>query len=213
MESPRRMVLTPRFSIVIPIHSGMKNGDFFLWRSIQAIMGQSFKNYEIIIIQDGKMAKNTNVGMSKANGELIKILYLDDYLAHPDSLKLIDQNFSPTDQWLVTGCLHQTEDSENYEDPHSPHLPSYTKDIHMGNNRLGSPSVVALRNEGHLLFDENLSFLLDCDLYKRYYDMHGAPKILNDLNVVIGIHDGQTSQTMSQAEKYSELQYVIGKYE
>ena len=60
-------------------------------------------------------------------------------------------------------------------------------------------------------FDENLSFLLDCDLYKRYYNQHGPPKILNNLNVVIGIHDEQVSNVMPQKEKDKEFNYLQQK--
>lgn len=203
----------PKISVVIPIHATMKDGAYFLWRSVQAIMEQSFKDYEIVIVQEGSMPVNSNAGLNKARGELIKILYLDDYLAHPHALQKIVDNFEPEDVWMATGCLHQrTGGRDFYEDPHSPHYAEYTEDIHTGNNRLGSPSVVVLRNEGHLLFDENLSFLLDCDLYKRYYQKFGPPKILDDLNVVIGIHDGQTSNTMPNAEKIEEFKYMQQKY-
>lgn len=192
----------------------MQNGDYFLWRSIQSIMHQTFKDYEIVIVQEGKMARNTNAGMAKAKGEILKILYLDDYLAHDNALKEISDNFTEKDHWLATGCLHQrTETRDFYEDPHSPHAAEYTHDIHKGNNRLGSPSVVALRNEGHLLFDENLSYFLDCDLYKRYYQKYGKPKILSDLNVVIGIGEHQVSSTMKEEEKLQEFTYMMGKYD
>ena len=146
-----------KLSIVVPIHQGMKHGDFFLWRLTQSLMSQTFQDYELVIVQDGLMAHNTNAGIKKARGELIKILYLDDYLAHDQALQVIVDNFKPEDTWLATGCLHQREDGDYYETPHSPHLPEYTKDIHRGNNRIGSPSVITIRNEGHLLFDEHLS--------------------------------------------------------
>lgn len=201
----------PRISIVIPIHD-MQNGDYFLWRTTQALMNQTFKDFEIVIVQEGKMAANTNAGMQKAKGELIKILYLDDYLAHENALQIISDSFADTTQWLATGCLHQSTEQDFYEDPHSPHLPEYTKDIHMGNNRIGSPSVITVRNQGHMLFDERLSFLLDCDLYRRYHDAYGAPKLIDDLNVVIGIHPGQTSNIMSDRAKLSEFEYMAQKY-
>lgn len=202
----------PKFSIVIPIHAAMKNGDYFLWRLMQSIMVQTFKDYEIVIVQEGSMPVNTNKGMEKATGELIKILYLDDYFAHPDALKVIAEGMKPKDMWFATGCLHQKTEGDLYEDPHSPHYPKYTEDVHLGNNLIGSPSVITLRNEGHLLFDERLSFLLDCDLYKRYHDQYGAPRLSKDLNVVIGIGDHQTSVTMPDQEKLAELVYVNNKY-
>lgn len=213
---------SPKVSVVIPIHN-MQNGDFFLWRSIQALMKQTFQDFEIVITQEGKMAKNTNAGITRARGEIIKILYLDDYLAHPNALQKIVDKFGES-QWLVTGCLHQaTETGEKgfyvddylsnfYEDPHSPHYPEYTDDIHTGNNRIGSPSVLAFRNEGHLLFDEEMSWLLDCDLYKRYYATYGAPTILKDLNVVIGIGPHQTTHNLSDHEKQAEFNYLNKKY-
>lgn len=205
--------MAPKLSVVIPIHASMKNGDYFLWRSIQALMRQSFKDFEIVIVQEGSMPVNTNAGIQKARGELIKILYLDDYLAHDHSLEEIVKNFSPEDQWLATGCLHQrTGGKDFWEDPHSPHLPKYSPDIYTGNNLIGGPSVITIRNKGHLTFDENLSWLLDCDLYYRYFQKYGAPKLLNDLNVVMGIHEDQTSVTMPSLEKTKEYEYVMAKY-
>lgn len=204
----------PKLSIVVPVHEGMKNGEYFLWRLVQSLMRQTFKDYELIIVQEGSMPVNTNAGLEKARGELIKILYLDDYFAHDNALQKIVDTFKPEDQWLATGCLHQrTDERDFYEDPHSPHYPQYTPDIYTGNNRIGSPSVITLRNTGHLLFDENLSWLLDCDLYYRYYKTYGAPRILKDLNVVIGIHEGQTSALMGAQDKRNELYYLLGKYD
>lgn len=202
----------PKLSIVVPIHD-MEHGDFFLWRLVQSLVSQTFQDFELIITQEGRMAENTNAGLKRARGELIKILYLDDYLAHPKALQHIVENFKDSDMWMATGCLHQATEGDLYEDPHSPHYPTYTHDIGQGNNRIGSPSVITLRNKGHLVFDEQMSWLLDCDLYKRYYEAYGAPHILKDLNVVIGLHKGQVSQTMSQKAKVAEQDYLNKKYE
>lgn len=201
--------MIPKVSIVVPIHKEMKNGPFFLWRLVQSLMTQTFKDYELVIVQDGTMPQNTNSGLLKARGELVKVLYMDDYFAHPDALQRIVETFKPEDMWLATGCLHQGGD----EEPQLSHYPEYTEDVHRGNNRIGSPSVITLRNKGHLLFDEYLSFYLDCDLYKRYYDTYGPPTLLNDLNVVIGLGDHQTSYIMPPKEKLEEFNYMLKKHE
>lgn len=197
----------PKISIVIPIHD-MSGGGYFLWRLINSIESQTFRDYEIIITKKGKFAENTNAGIKRARGELVKLLLLDDYLAHPNALQAIVDNFKHNDRWLVTGCLHQNET----ETPHSPHFPKYTEDIHTGNNCIGSPSVLTFRREGCVYFDEKLTWLPDCDLYRQYYDLYGPPKVVTDMNVVIGLGPHQATHTLSQEQKDSEHAYLFGKY-
>ena len=129
---------------------------------------------------------------------------MDDDFAHPHALANIIDNFDG--HWMVTGCLHDDGKVGN------PHFPTYSEDIHTGHNTIGSPSVLVFKREGCLYFDEHLSWLLDCDLYSRYNEAYGPPKVLNDLNVVIGIGDHQTSNTMSEKEKVEEHAYIIKKY-
>ncbi len=183
----------------------MQNGDKFFWRLVNSLTNQTFKDWELIITKDGKMAENTNSGIKKARGEIIKILYMDDYLAHPDSLKVIVDNFKGG--WLATGCLHDDGISIG-----SPHLPKWNDDIGKGVNTIGSPSVMAIENNNPLLFDENLSWLLDCDYYKRLFDRYGPPTLLNDLNVVLGVGSHQMTQILTDNEKLVEYNYINYKY-
>lgn len=187
----------PKVSIVIPIHD-MKNGAFFLWRAINSILEQTFKDYEIIITKEGKMAENTNAGIRKAKGELIKILYLDDWFAHPDSLKDIVDNFKG--DWMITGV-------------NTNPFPMWTNDIAMGNNKLGSPSALTIRKENVLTgFDERMSWLLDCDYYARLHRVFGEPQILNGINVNIGVGDHQMTNILTNEEKLAEHKLIKEKY-
>ena len=193
--------LRPKISIVIPIHD-MKGGDAFLWRSINAITGQSFKDYEIIIVKEGKMAENTNAGIRRARGELIKILYLDDYFAHKDALKEIVEAFKGDMKWLVTGC--------KADKAHMPHFPTFG--IGDMDNHIGSPSVLTIRNGLDIYFDEKMSWLLDLDYYKRLYARYGSPSILNTVNVIIGTGDHQMTNILTPEEKKAEDIYLKSKY-
>lgn len=197
----------PKISICVPYHTSGKTA-YFLSRLFTSLDSQTFKDYEIILTKEGKMAENTNAAIRKSKGEIVKILYSDDYFAHPKALERIVEAFGPTDTWMATGCLH----AHIGETPHTAHLPVWTETIHTGNNGLGSPSVVAFRKADVLYFDENLSYLLDCDLYRRLYDAYGPPKILDDLNVVIGLHEGQVSNLMPEQEKLQEFMYMKQKY-
>jgi glycosyltransferase involved in cell wall biosynthesis len=221
-----------RISIAIPTHEMGGKGPEFLVRSLNALREQTFKDFEVVItdnslddnirqvLQLGNpyepskwgfpisysknprkgMAPNTNEAIKNCTGDIIKILYLDDCLAHPNALRLIDEAFTPEVKWVITAC--STNDN-----------PHYTGDIHQGNNKLGSPSVLAFRNSmSPLYFDENMTWLLDCDLYKRMYKEYGEPKILRDINVNIGIGDHQMTNILTPTEKKSEEDYMFKKY-
>lgn len=177
----------------------MKNKDFFLERALNSIRSQTFQDYEIVITEDGKMAENTNSAIQKAEGTLIKILYMDDWLAHDQALQDIWDNFEFTDEWLITGA------------DTNPH-PYWTDDIEKGNNKLGSPSSLTMRRSSAMLFDERMSWLLDCDLYRRMYDKYGEPKILDSVGVNIGVGDHQMTYILTEEEKLSEHKLIKEKY-
>lgn len=195
-----------KISIVIPIH-WMDNWQHFLTRCLGSIEKQTFKDYEIILMKVDSMPITSNRVIESAKGEIIKILYMDDYLAHDDALRVIADNFTEDTQWLATGCLHQMGDGI----PNTPHYPLWNDEMGKGANSIGSPSVIAIRNQGHLLFDENLSWLLDCDLYTRYYERYGPPKLVNDLNVVMGLGDHQMTNVLTKEQKESEFIYLQNK--
>ncbi|OGO93132.1 MAG: hypothetical protein A3F10_05595 [Coxiella sp. RIFCSPHIGHO2_12_FULL_42_15] len=200
------MVSNPKISIVIPIH-WMKNWQFFLTRCLESIEKQTFTDYEIIITQHGKMAENTNVGIKKATGDIIKILYMDDYLAHKDSLKNIADNFKGG--WLATGCVHDFGDGVLKE----PHLARHEGVLPGPRivNSIGSPSVVAFENKDPLLFDENMTWVLDIDYYQGLFKRYGEPTILDSYDVVLGCGEHQVTNIMSEEDKRLEEKYFINK--
>lgn len=195
--------MRPFLSIAIPVYKEMPNWEFFLERCLNSIRSQSFQDFEIVQVEGGKgMAGNTNKAIKASMGQYIKILYQDDYLAHKDALKRIVDALkaNPESNWLITGC-------DNNE------FPYYTQDIHRGNNKLGSPTVLTIKNEKPMLFDENLGWLLDCDYYRRMYDEHGAPIIVDGVEVILGIGEHQATNIMGDKIKRLEHEYMQNKYE
>lgn len=187
-------------SVCIPIHK-MKNRDFFLRRAVRSVKSQTHKDYEIVITEEGRMAENTNAAIKKAKGDIIKILYMDDYLAHDNALQRIVDKFKGG--WLATGCIH--DDGQRL---FNTLYPSYNKDIRQGLNTIGSPSVIAFENKDPLLFDERLNWLLDCELYARLFERYGEPTILNEIGVVLGIHEGQMTNILTPEEKQAEYELL-----
>lgn len=189
----------PKISICIPTHN-MDNKEFFLDRALNSVRSQTFQDWELVITEDGKMAENTNSAIKKAEGVLVKILYMDDWLAHENALQDIWDNFEFGDEWMITGANT------------NPH-PYWTDDIETGNNKLGSPSALTMRKRSAMMFDERMSWLLDCDLYKRLYEEYGPPKILDSVGVNIGIHPGQMTNILTDKEKLAEHKLIRKKYE
>lgn len=185
-------------SIVIPTHD-IPEREFFLNRALDSIRTQTYQDYEIVITKTGKgMAANINAGIKQAKGDIIKFLFMDDYLQDKDVLKDIVKNFKGG--WLMVGSSNNK-------------MPYYTDDVYLGNNKLGSPSALAIENKDPLLFDENMTWLLDCDYYKRLYERYGEPKILTGNYIEIGIGLHQETYKIPQVIKNEEYEYMKKKYD
>lgn len=206
----------------------MDNATDFLKRNLDSILIQSFKDYEIVISDDSDddylkiwlnkypvkyfknkgekgMANNTNNAINNATGEIIKILFQDDYFATRKSLEEINQAFTNTCWWLATGCTH-TMDGINY---FNDHVPYYSE----SDNTIGSPSVITFRKEIKERFDPNFHWVLDLDWYKQLYRKYGKPKIYDRMNVVIGVGFHQKTNLLSDERKNLEHKLIKLKYE
>ncbi len=225
-------------SICIPTYEMKGLGHIFLKQSFDILAKQTFKDFNVVISDHskndliknlcdeyddrlkiyyykntknlGNSSANINNAIKKANGKLIKILFQDDFLFHEKSLEEIVLNFDlKKDRWLITACT-RSKDGEHF---FSPFYPKYNDKIHLGKNTISSPSVLTIKNDSPLLFDEKLIWLMDCDYYKRCYITYGEPRILNTINVVNRIGAHQVSHSIVNiATKIKELIYIIRKY-
>lgn len=143
------------------------------------------------------ISQNTNEAIRHATGELIKILYQDDRLAHDNVLQEIIEAFKGG--WLITGT-----DNNFY--------PYWTDDIETGNNKLGSPSALTMENYKPLYFNETLEWLLDVEYYKRIYDRYGAPTILAGEYVIMGIGPHQLTEQIPNEVKTNEY-FILNKHD
>lgn len=195
----------PRLSICVPTHD-IPERKAFLTRLTKSLEVQTFQDFEIVITDEGKMAENTNAAIKKAKGDIIKILYMDDFLYSPNALQNLVDGFEGG--WLASGCVH----TENGVDFYNAHFPEWNSDMAAGMNTIGSPSVIAFENDEPLLFDESLSYMLDCELYVRLYERYGPPTLLNTLDVAMGLGTHQTTNIMTEHEKLEEQHYVAAKH-
>jgi len=192
-------------SIVVPTHD-MKNYDFLLGRCLSSIREQTYQDYEIVLTDKGKMAENTNRGIKQAEGEIIKIMAMDDYFLDKHSLKKIVDAF--TGDWLISSCVHNngTGQLSNH------HIPYYDGKFKEGYNGFGGMSTVTFRKDCKMYFDEELSWLIDCDFYERMYEKFGLPVLMQEPTIVVGLHEGQMSNILTKEYKDSEQVYLNKKY-
>ena len=125
--------------------------------------------------------------MRHASGRILKILFQDDFLCSDTALEQIAAGFAdPAQKWLLCGS-GVCRDGKTVENPMVPQL---NPRLRFGRNTVSSPSVLALRAEVGLHFDESLIWLMDVEFYDRCAQQLGAPVILPETLVANRLHEG-----------------------
>lgn len=223
-------------SVVIPCYEMNGLGVQFLNQTLLSLVDQTFKNFEVIItdhsVDDniknfcecydkdllikyfkndnkrGSSSANVNLGIKKSCGKIIKILCQDDYLFGKDSLIKTYNSFNTNVNWLVSDYIH-THDGVNYQDIHRA---KWNDNIQLLNS-IGTHSCLSFVNDNPLLFDENLVWFMDCELYKRLSLRYGLPFILNEITIVNRIWKGSVTNTLAtQHVRRKEYLYLKKKY-
>lgn len=195
----------PKISIAIPAYVKDETDLLYLKESFDRIAQQSFDDYEVVVADNSSndlvenlcneyqdkfsliykrnlehvgMSANSNVAMDLCNGEYIKILHCDDCFYRDNALESIVNALDNSDrQWLVNGFNH-TYNSVNFFDPR---IPKYPDHLLVGNNLLGSPSNVTIRNKDIEYFDNNVQTSMDHEWYHRLRMKFGMPLILQNI--------------------------------
>jgi glycosyltransferase involved in cell wall biosynthesis len=225
-----------KISIAIPTYEMKGFGAEMLQYSFIKIESQTYKNYEVVIsdhsINDdieelcngwsnrfqisynrfeekrGCAPANTNNSLKKSKGDIIKILYQDDYLYDKDSLQKTVDNFGDRYSWLISTYIH-TKDRREYFNKYVPFL---HERIHL-KNLIGFPSCLTIRNKDLIFFNEDLKWAFDCEYYKRLYLNFGMPILLNDITVVNFLWEGQLSNSFIDTDfQTKEKTLIAGWY-
>ena len=225
-------MMTMKISVCIPVYEQKGLGLGFLKHNLDMLARQTFKDFEVVVSDNSTyfirermeslckeypfvnyfhnpvkgISVNTNNAIKQAKGELIKIIFQDDFLYDENSLQEVVDNFKG--DWMVSACEHSPDGKTMVRS----FYPSYNANIHLGNNTISSPSVLTIKNDNPLLFDENLTMLMDVDYYKRCYEKYGEPTILNKINIVNRIGEHQISLNISSVQMGEELEYIKKKY-
>lgn len=228
--------MAPKISICIPSYEMGGLGAEYLEASLKIISAQDFTDFEVIVSDqsnDDAVARvcaryaqkmmirhiwnlgsrrqastNINNAIAHATGTILKVLFQDDFLNGNSALGAIYHAFEEGDKWLLTGSCVSSDGFHLKR----PMVPKITEKLHFGKNTVSSPSVLAMHRGCEMKFDETLIWLMDVDLYKRLWDQHGAPVILDNPLVVNRIHGGQVSASITKALRHRELRYMRSKF-
>jgi hypothetical protein len=226
-----------KISICIPTWEQYGKGVGFLKNNFERILTQTYKNFNVIISDHSKNndiellcnfysdkfeikyfknenlygngPANTNNTIINADGDIVKIIFQDDFLYQDNALELIVKEFENDEcNWLVSGCNHTHDDGQTFSNFMVPH---WNDKIVMGVNTISSPSVLSFRNNNPCLFDEELTMLMDCEMYYQLYIRYGLPKIISDYLITNRIHQHQISSLYNK-DIWSEINYIKNKY-
>lgn len=227
----------PKISICIPTWEQYGYGKIYFEKLLDSIVIQTNKNYNVVVsdhsqndeieniiksfedkidiiyirnaLNRGNSPANTNNAIINANGDIIKIMFQDDFFYVNNALEMIINEFEKHNcNWLVSGCNHFYESRQIFS---NNMIPFWNDEILIGKNTISSPSVLSFKNGIEIFFDEKLKMLMDCEFYYQLYKRFDLPNILSNILVTNRIHKNQISLLYNE-DKNKEIQYVLKKH-
>jgi len=230
-----------KISICCPVYTMKeKTAEKFLVEFFSHLMFQSFKDFDVVIsdqsegdnlkqicdvfslVLDIKYFKNTsdkknaannvNNAVRHATGDIVKLLYMDDFFIDPFALHKINQAFNdnPDGKWFISGFTHSNEDRTKIFDTRKP---CYNNKYVNGDNTTGNPSNYAVRRECAIEMDDDLLWIVDGEYFYRSYYYHGDPIMIDDVLVCFREHGSSAFRDPKFQElDAKERQYCIDKY-
>jgi glycosyltransferase involved in cell wall biosynthesis len=230
-----------KLSIAVPTWEFNGRGVEFLDDLLRTIEIQHFKDFEVVIsdhsqnddllykVQEfeskfeiryfknensrGNSPANLNNVISKCRGEIIKIMFQDDFFYDDEALEKIYYSLSDSERmWLLNGTNHTADNGKSF---YWELFPTFNEELLKGVNTISSPSVVAIKNSVDLQFDESLVYLMDLDYYYGMREKYGEPVYYNDILVTNRFpHENSISSNITNKEQLTKVEsnYCLEKY-
>lgn len=229
-----------KVSIAIPTWESHGRGGEFLDDLFRTIEIQTFKDFEVCISDHsmnddvlnvvneytdkfeivfrrnsnnrGNGPANTNASIDLCSGEIIKIMFQDDFFYDDESLEKIVSEFENSDKaWLVNACNHTKDDGHSF---YWDLYPQWNDKILHGVNTISSPSVLSIKKEvfKKVKFDTSLVMMMDCDYYYNAREQFGDPIYYHDVLVSNRVHKNQISMRYDK-NLQDEVDYCLEKYQ
>lgn len=150
---------------------------------------------------------NFNNAIRNADGNLIHLMCQDDYFIDENAIRSIVDNFEDA-MWSVCGLniINEKQCKSLF------HTPRWRDTIILGFNYIGPPSLLTMKKEAVCLFDPQIKYYGDCELYYQLYIKYGPPKIITENCVVYREWDLNNSKDSAQFSYIDEIEYIKKKY-
>ena len=221
-----------KLSIAIPTWESYGRGVEFINDLLRTIEVQTFKDFEVCIsdhslnddvinevkeFEDkfeityqknsedrGNGPSNTNKAIDMCSGDIIKVMFQDDFFYDDEALEKTYNELESSDKfWLLNGSNHTQNDGHSF---YWDLYPKWNDGIIEGVNTISSPSVLSAKKElfDAIKFDTNLIMMMDCDFYYNARKTYGDPIYYNDVLVTNRSHSTQISSLYNDSENSNE---------
>ena len=230
-----------KVSIVIPTYEAKGHAISLLRELLYSIQSQEYKDIEIVISDHskdnlvkehvdswkekmnivffknekgyGNSSINMNEGIRKASGEIIKIMHMDDVFCNNTAIsKMVDaMSKDASIKWGAFGFTHNYVKEGTIRREVVP--AEYQSEVMSDSALMGCPSVSFFINDGTNFFDENMIIVNDFDMHHRLQKKYGKPFIIEDISIIIRIHEDQVTSSLStyKEKELEEMNYFKTK--
>ena len=230
-----------KMSIAIPTWGSYGRGDEFIDDLLRTIEIQTFKEFEVCISDHckndmvlnvvnkykdkfkikylknkkdyGNGPANTNKAIDMCKGEIVKVMFQDDFFYDDEALEKIYTSLNDIDRmWLLCGSNHTNDDGRNF---YGDLYPRWNDHLLQGVNTISSPSVLAFKKKVKNRFDTNLTWFMDCEFYYGMGQKYGEPIFYDDVLVSNRLGDHQISAMVQKDRdniERTETEYCKQKY-
>jgi glycosyltransferase involved in cell wall biosynthesis len=215
--------MRPFISICIPSYQRVN----YLKRLLNSIAIQTFTDFEVIVSDDSPDSSvqdllinyqekftvryfknqpalgtpaNWNFGISKAEGEWIKIMHDDDWFATSKSLQIFADHAHQNKKFIFSAYTNYSEDDSEKQQQMFMQASWGKKilkepNVLLAKNVIGPPSVTMLHRSIELRYDERLKWRVDMEYYIRILKEQQSFKYINQSLINVGVSESQVTKS------------------
>lgn len=231
-----------KMSIAVPTWESYGKGNEFLDDLFRTLEMQTFQDFEVVVSDHSKDDKlvdvidefqdkfnilyvknknnrgngpaNTNNAIDKCSGDIIKVMFQDDFFYDDEALKKIYYTLYNSDKtWLLNGSNHTQDDGRSF---YWEMYPRWNDKLLEGVNSISSPSVLAFKNNVTRRFDSTLTYFMDVEFYYGMKEDYGDPILYDDVLISNRVGDYSVTTNVSNKNRdyyvTKETKYCKEKY-